>query len=55
MTDSGATVNVMWDTDLTVNFRARSHTLRDFQGMDSYAIVEDFLDVLVLAHIQNAG
>jgi hypothetical protein len=55
MADSGATVNVVWDTELTANFRARPHALRGFQGMASFAIGEDFLDVLVLAHIHNEG
>ena len=55
MADSGATVNVVWDTELTSNFRARSHALRGFQGMASFAIGEAFLDVLVLAHVQNEG
>jgi hypothetical protein len=50
MADSGATVNVVWDTELTDNFRAHSHALRVFQGMASFAIGEAFLDVLVLAH-----
>ena len=53
MTDSGATVNVVWDTELTSNFRAQSHMLRSFQGMASFAIGEALLDVLVLAHVQN--
>ncbi len=53
--ESGTTVNVMWDTELTVNFRARSHALRIFEGMASYAIGEVVLDVVVLTHIQNAG
>ena len=51
MADSGATVNVVWDTEFTVNFRARSHLLRGFQGMASFAIGEAFVDVLKLAHI----
>jgi hypothetical protein len=55
MADSGATVNVVWDTELTSNFRAQSHVLRGFQGMASFAIVEALLDVLVLAHVQNEG
>jgi hypothetical protein len=55
MTDSGATVNVEWDTELTSNFRAQSHVLRGFQGMASFAIGEALLDVLVLAHVQNEG
>ena len=55
MADSGATVNVVWDTELTVNFRARSHALGGFQGMSSFAIGEAFVDVLVLVHIQNQG
>ena len=42
-------------TELTANFRARSHALRGFQGMSSFAIGEAFLDVLVLALIQNQG
>jgi hypothetical protein len=55
MTDSGATVNVVWDTELTASFRAQSHALRGLQGMASFAIGEAFLDVLVLAHVQNKG
>jgi hypothetical protein len=55
MADSGATVNVVWDTELTSNFRAQSHVLRGFQGMASFAIGEALLDVLVLAHVQNEG
>ncbi len=55
MGNSGATINVMWDTELTANFRARSHALQGFQGMASFAIGEAFLDVLVLVHIQNEG
>jgi hypothetical protein len=55
MADSGATVNVVWDTELTSNFRACSHALRGFQGMASFAIGEALLDVLVLAHVQNEG
>jgi hypothetical protein len=55
MADSGATVNVVWDTELTSNFRACSHALRGFQGMVSFAIGEALLDVLVLAHVQNEG
>ena len=47
MADSGGTVNVMWETELTANFRARSHALQGFQGMASFAIGEAFLDVLV--------
>jgi hypothetical protein len=53
MADSGATVNVVWDIELTSNFRACSHALRGFQGMASFAIGEALLDVLVLAHVQN--
>jgi hypothetical protein len=48
MADSGATVNVVWDTELTANFRAQSHALQGFQGMALLAIGEAFLDVLVL-------
>jgi hypothetical protein len=55
MADSGATVNVEWDTELTANPRAQSHALRGFQGMASFAIGEAFLDILVLAHVQNEG
>ncbi len=51
MADSGATVNVVWDTELTSNFRAQSHVLRGFQGMTSFTIGEVLLDVLVLAHV----
>jgi hypothetical protein len=55
MTDSGATVNVVWDTELTSNFGAQSHVLRGFPGTASFAIGETLLDVLVLAHVQNEG
>ncbi len=55
MADSGVTVNVVWDTELTAKFRAQSHALRGFQGMASFAIGEALLDVLVLAHVQNEG
>jgi hypothetical protein len=55
MADSGATVNMVWDTGLTANFRAQSHSIRDFQGMASIAISEAFLDVLVLEHVKNEG
>jgi hypothetical protein len=55
MADSGVTVNVVWDTELTTNFRAQSHALRGFQGMTSFAIGEAFLDVLVHPHVQNEG
>jgi hypothetical protein len=55
MTDSGATVNVVWDTELTSNFRTQSHARRGFQGIASLAIGEALLDVLVLAHVQNEG
>ena len=55
MDDSGATINVVWDTELTANFRARSHALRGFQRMASFAIGEAFFDVLVLVHLQNEG
>ncbi len=51
MTDSGATVNVVWDTELTSNFRSQSHVFRGFQGMTSFVIDETLLDVLVLAHV----
>ena len=33
MTDSGATVDVVWDTELTVNFRARPHALEVLAGL----------------------
>jgi hypothetical protein len=55
MTDSGATINVVWNTELTSNFRTQSHVLRGFQGMASFAIGEALLDVFVLAHVQNEG
>jgi hypothetical protein len=55
MTDSGATVNVVWDTESTSNFQAHSYALRGFQGMSSFAIDEALLDVLVLAHVQKEG
>ena len=55
MADSGATVNVVWDTELTANFRAQSYALRGFQGMAPFAIGDAFLDVLVLEHTQNQG
>ncbi len=50
MTDS-ETVNVVWDTELTSNFRSQSHVLRGFQAMTSFTIDETLLDVLVLAHV----
>jgi hypothetical protein len=46
---------VIWDTELTANFRAQSHALRGFHGVASFAIGEAFLDVFVLTHVQNEG
>ncbi len=55
MADSGATVNVVWDTELIANFRAQSHALRGFQGMTSFAIGEDFLMFLCLRMFKMKG
>jgi hypothetical protein len=44
MADTGATVIVVWDTELTANFRAQSHALRSFQ-----------VEILSLTALTNQG